>query len=50
MLAGHMLCDWIELDWVPAQSAAEELSAASQIESTVFRRARPREYDGIERF
>ncbi|MGA2886529.1 MAG: D-sedoheptulose 7-phosphate isomerase [Terracidiphilus sp.] len=50
MLAGHMLCDWIELDWVRAQSAAEELSDASQMESTVFRRARPKEYDDLERY
>jgi D-sedoheptulose 7-phosphate isomerase len=41
MLAGHMLCDWIELDWVHAQSAAKEFSEASQIEGTELKWALP---------
>jgi D-sedoheptulose 7-phosphate isomerase len=39
MLAGHMLCDWIELDWVHAQSAAKEFSEELQRGSIEFRRA-----------
>ena len=27
ILAGHMLCDWLELDWVAAQAAAEAKEA-----------------------
>ena len=27
ILAGHMLCDWLELDWVAAQAAAESKEA-----------------------
>jgi D-sedoheptulose 7-phosphate isomerase len=39
MLAGHMLCDWIELDWFHAQSAAKEFSEELQRGSIEFRRA-----------
>jgi len=27
ILAGHMLCDWLELDWIAAQAAAEAKEA-----------------------
>jgi D-sedoheptulose 7-phosphate isomerase len=30
ILAGHMLCDWIELDWVQRQSAATEIIENAQ--------------------
>ncbi|MGA2348840.1 MAG: D-sedoheptulose 7-phosphate isomerase [Terracidiphilus sp.] len=43
MLAGHMLCDWIELDWVHSQSAADELSESSQVGSAKCRQAHPQE-------
>lgn len=36
MLAGHMLCDWIELDCIQAQSAETEFSEIPQMVSTGF--------------
>jgi D-sedoheptulose 7-phosphate isomerase len=27
ILAGHMLCDWIELDWTSTKSVADQNSA-----------------------
>ncbi len=38
LLAGHMLCDWIELDWVHSQTTASEFSNLSQPGSAEFRR------------
>jgi D-sedoheptulose 7-phosphate isomerase len=32
VLAGHMICDWIELDWVAAQRAPQEAAAAGRAE------------------
>jgi len=32
ILAGHMLCDWIELDWLHGQVAAQAASAINQTE------------------
>ena len=32
ILAGHMLCDWIELDWLNTQPAAQKTTAAGQVE------------------
>lgn len=43
ILAGHMLCDWIELDWIHAQSVANQFSESPQVGNTVFRRARSEE-------
>ena len=33
ILAGHMLCDWIELDWLHAQSEAQKTTGARQDEA-----------------
>jgi D-sedoheptulose 7-phosphate isomerase len=33
ILAGHMLCDWIELEWMNEQSAAKDSTQAPQMES-----------------
>ena len=30
ILAGHMLCDWIELDWLNSQAKAAEVAALSE--------------------
>jgi D-sedoheptulose 7-phosphate isomerase len=32
ILAGHMLCDWIELDWLHAHAAAQDAAGAGQSE------------------
>jgi D-sedoheptulose 7-phosphate isomerase len=33
ILAGHMLCDWIEMEWMNEQSAARDSSQAARMES-----------------
>jgi D-sedoheptulose 7-phosphate isomerase len=33
ILAGHMLCDWVELDWLHAQAAARETAMTGQSEA-----------------
>jgi len=33
ILAGHMLCDWIELDWLHAQAAVQEAAEVGQNEA-----------------
>jgi D-sedoheptulose 7-phosphate isomerase len=33
ILAGHMLCDWIELDWLLSQSADHKSAGAEQAEA-----------------
>jgi len=30
ILAGHMLCDWIEIDWLESQSVPQETQASAQ--------------------
>ena len=34
ILAGHMLCDWVELDWVQAHAQSEEIAPTKSTEAS----------------